>query len=56
MLLVVIGVGDCTDWKKGFGIPRLHFFIILAEVVDFLILLQVSASRKKSKEDDERRK
>lgn len=49
MLLVVIGAGNCTDWKRGFGISRLWFFIILAKVVDFLIFLQVSVKDEKKK-------
>lgn len=43
VLLVVVGVGDCADRMRGFGIPRLRLFVILAKVVHFLILLQVSA-------------
>lgn len=50
VLLVIIRAGNCTDWKRGFGIPRLRFFIILAEVVDFLILLQVSVEEERKKE------
>lgn len=49
MLLVVVGTGDCTNRKGGFGVPRLRFFIILAKVVDFLILLQVSVSEEGKK-------
>lgn len=43
VLLVVVGVGNCADRMRGFGIPRLRLFVILAKVVHFLILLQVSA-------------
>lgn len=46
VLLVVVSVGNCTDWKRGFGIPWLRFFVILAKVVDFLILFQVSVGGK----------
>lgn len=49
MLLVVIRAGNCTDWKRSFGITRLRFFIILAKVVDFLILFQVSVEETKEK-------
>lgn len=54
VLLVIIRVGNCTDWKRGFGVPRLRFFIILTEVVDFLILLQVSAERRNSNQATEK--
>lgn len=55
MLLVIIRVGNCTDWKRGFGVPGLRFFIVLTEVVDFLILLQVSAERRNSNQTTEKR-
>lgn len=54
MLLVIIRVGNCTDWKRGFGVPGLRFFIVLTEVVDFLILLQVSAERRKRQSNEGR--
>lgn len=46
VLLVVVGVGNCADRVGGFGIPRLRFFVILAKVVHFLILLQVSVEER----------
>lgn len=49
MLLVIIWAGNCTNWKRSFGIPGLWFLIILTKVVDFLILLQVSVEDKKKK-------
>lgn len=54
MLLVIIRVGNCTNWKRGFGVPGLRFFIVLTEVVDFLILLQVSAEKRNSQATEER--
>lgn len=53
MLLVIIRVGNCTDWKRGFGIPGLRFFVVLTEVVDFLILLQVSVERRNGDQTSE---
>lgn len=52
VLLVVIRVGNCTDWKRGFGIPWLRFLVILAKVVDFLILLQVSVRREEREREN----
>ena len=50
MLLVVIGAGNCTDWKRNFGIPRWRLIIVLPKVVYFLIFLQVSVERARERE------